>query len=67
MAKTKLTRLIAGVSIRNMYLNCVGWNEQQEEGEGEEEDGDTSNTQTDCRTYLDDGMLTSTNRYSIKE
>jgi peptidoglycan/xylan/chitin deacetylase (PgdA/CDA1 family) len=50
-----------------MYLNCVGWNEQQEEGEEEEEDGDTLNTQTDCRTFSDDGMLTPTNRYSIKE
>ena len=48
-----------------MYLNCDGWNEQ-EEGEGEE-DGDGSNTQTDCRTYSDDGTLTYANRYSIRE
>ena len=48
-----------------MYLNCDGWNDQ-EEGE-EEEDGDGSNTQTDCRTYSDDGTLTYANRYSIKE
>jgi peptidoglycan/xylan/chitin deacetylase (PgdA/CDA1 family) len=48
-----------------MYLNCDGWNEQ-EEGE-EEEDGDGSNTQTDCRTYSDDGTLTYANRYSIRE
>jgi peptidoglycan/xylan/chitin deacetylase (PgdA/CDA1 family) len=47
------------------YLNCDGWNEQ-EEGE-EEEDGDGSNTQTDCRTYSDDGTLTYANRYSIRE
>src|SRR5918999_235881 len=44
-----------------MYLNCDGWNEQ------EEEDGDGTNTQTDCRTYSDDGTLTYANRYSIKE
>ena len=50
-----------------MYLNCDGWNEQQEEGEGEEEVGDGSNTQTDCRTYSDDGTLTYANRYSIRE
>jgi peptidoglycan/xylan/chitin deacetylase (PgdA/CDA1 family) len=46
-----------------MYLNCDGWNEQ----EGEEENGDKSNTQTDCRTYFDDGTLTYANRYSIRE
>ncbi|HEX2068433.1 MAG TPA: polysaccharide deacetylase family protein, partial [Nitrososphaeraceae archaeon] len=50
-----------------MYLNCDGWNEQQEEGEGEEKDGVKSNTQTDCRTYSDDGTLTYANRYSIRE
>jgi len=46
-----------------MYLNCVGWNEQEEE----EENGYKSNVQTDCRTYSDDGTLTYANRYSIKE
>ena len=46
-----------------MYLNCDGWNEQEEE----EEDGDKSNTQMDCRTYSDDGTLTYANRYSIRE
>jgi peptidoglycan/xylan/chitin deacetylase (PgdA/CDA1 family) len=45
-----------------MYLNCDGWNEQ-EEGE----DGEESNVQTDCRTYSDDGTLTYANRYSIRE
>jgi peptidoglycan/xylan/chitin deacetylase (PgdA/CDA1 family) len=45
-----------------MYLNCDGWNEQEEE-----ENGYKSNTQTDCRTYSDDGTLTYANRYSIKE
>jgi peptidoglycan/xylan/chitin deacetylase (PgdA/CDA1 family) len=48
-----------------MYLNCDGWNEQEEGEEGE--DGDGSNTQTDCRTYSDDGTLTYANRYSIRE
>jgi peptidoglycan/xylan/chitin deacetylase (PgdA/CDA1 family) len=43
-----------------MYLNCDGWNEQ-------EEDIDKSNVQTDCRTYFDDGTLTYANRYSIRE
>ena len=43
-----------------MYLNCDGWNEQ-------EENDYISNVQTDCRTYSDDGMLTYANRYSIKE
>jgi peptidoglycan/xylan/chitin deacetylase (PgdA/CDA1 family) len=45
-----------------MYLNCDGWNEQEDD-----DDGDKSNTQTDCRTYSDDGTLTYANRYSIKE
>src|ERR671915_2155932 len=44
-----------------MYLNCDGWNEQ------EEVDNYNSNVQTDCRTYFDDGTLTYANRYSIKE
>ncbi|MDQ3970321.1 MAG: polysaccharide deacetylase family protein [Thermoproteota archaeon] len=44
-----------------MYLNCDGWNEQ------EEVDSYNSNVQTDCRTYFDDGTLTYANRYSIKE
>ena len=44
-----------------MYLNCDGWNQQ------EEVDSHNSNTQTDCRTYSDDGTLTYANRYSIKE
>jgi peptidoglycan/xylan/chitin deacetylase (PgdA/CDA1 family) len=44
-----------------MYLNCDGWNQQ------EEVDNYNSNVQTDCRTYSDDGMLTYANRYSIKE
>ncbi len=50
-----------------MYLNCDGWNEQQGEVKEEEEDGVKSNTQTDCRTYSDDGTLTYANRYSIRE
>jgi Polysaccharide deacetylase len=44
-----------------MYLNCDGWNEQ------EEVDNYNSNVHTDCRTYFDDGTLTYANRYSIKE
>jgi hypothetical protein len=44
-----------------MYLNCDGWNQQ------EEVDSYNSNVQTDCRTYSDDGTLTYANRYSIKE
>jgi peptidoglycan/xylan/chitin deacetylase (PgdA/CDA1 family) len=50
-----------------MYLNCDGWNEQEEEAVEEEEDGDKSNTQTYCRTYYNDGTLTYANRYSIRE
>jgi Polysaccharide deacetylase len=46
-----------------MYLNCDGWNDQQEEVDNNY----ISNTQTDCRTYSDDGKLTYANRYSIKE
>jgi peptidoglycan/xylan/chitin deacetylase (PgdA/CDA1 family) len=50
-----------------MYLDCNGWN-AQEEGEGKgEEDDHKSNVQTDCRTYSDDGTLTYANRYSIRE
>ena len=45
-----------------MYLNCDGWNEQEEV-----DNYYISNTQTDCRTYSDDGTLTYANRYSIKE
>ena len=47
-----------------MYLNCDGWNEQQEE---EVDNYYTSNVQTDCRTYSDDGTLTYANKYSIRE
>ena len=46
-----------------MYLNCDGWNDQQEEADNYY----ISNVQTDCRTYSDDGTLTYANRYSIKE
>jgi Polysaccharide deacetylase len=45
-----------------MYLNCDGWNEQEEV-----HNYYISNVQTDCRTYSDDGTLTYANRYSIKE
>ena len=45
-----------------MYLNCDGWNEQEEV-----DNYYISNVQTDCRTYSDDGTLTYANRYSIKE
>jgi peptidoglycan/xylan/chitin deacetylase (PgdA/CDA1 family) len=44
-----------------MYLNCDGWNEQ------EEMDNYKSNVQTDGRTYSDDDTLTYANRYSIRE
>ena len=44
-----------------MYLNCDGWNNDQEEKDYQ------SNIQTDCRTYFDDGTLTYANRYSIRE
>ena len=44
-----------------MYLNCDGWNKDQEEQDYQ------SNIQTDCRTYFDDGKLTYANRYSIRE
>jgi hypothetical protein len=47
-----------------MYLNCDGWNEQEEQNQ---KDIDKSNVQTDCRTYFDDGTLTYANRYSIRE
>jgi peptidoglycan/xylan/chitin deacetylase (PgdA/CDA1 family) len=45
-----------------MYLNCDGWNEQEEV-----DNYYISNVQTDCRTYSDDDTLTYANRYSIKE
>jgi hypothetical protein len=45
-----------------MYLNCDGWN-----GQEEVDNYYISNVQTDCRTYSDDGTLTYANRYSIKE
>jgi hypothetical protein len=45
-----------------MYLNCDGWNEQEEV-----DNYYKSNVQTDCRTYFDDGTLTYANRYSIRE
>jgi hypothetical protein len=54
---------ITGFS-KQMYLNCDGWNEEEE---AVEEDGAKSNTQTDCRTYSDNGTLTYANRYSIRE
>ena len=49
-----------------MYLNCDGWNDEQQEEE-EADNNYISNVQTDCRTYSDDGTLTYANRYSIKE
>ena len=45
-----------------MYLNCDGWNEQEEV-----DNYYISNVQTDCRTYSNDGTLTYANRYSIRE
>ena len=39
-----------------MYLRCDGFEEEGEEGES---------SQTDCRTFSDDGELTFVNRYSI--
>src|SRR5215208_2626422 len=43
-----------------MYLHCDGFKEGGG-GEGEEE----ASSQTDCRTFSDDGELTFANRYSI--
>ena len=36
-----------------MYLHCNGWTKES--------------SQTDCRTYFDNGTLTFANRYSIRE
>ncbi len=36
-----------------MYLHCDGWKQ--------------NSSQTDCRTYFDNGTLTFANRYSVKE
>ena len=44
---------IGGFTDGLMYLHCNGWKEYR--------------TQTDCRTYYDNGTLTYANRYDIKE
>ena len=46
---------IGGFVTGPMFLHCDGWKQQQ------------SSSQTDCRTYSDDGTLNYANRYDIKE
>ena len=46
---------IGGFVSSPMFLDCYGWKQQQD------------SSQTDCRTYSDDGELNYANRYDIKE
>jgi peptidoglycan/xylan/chitin deacetylase (PgdA/CDA1 family) len=46
---------IGGFVSSTMLLDCYGWKQQQD------------SSQTDCRTYSDDGELNYANRYDIKE
>jgi Polysaccharide deacetylase len=46
---------IGGFVSSPMLLDCYGWKQQQD------------SSQTDCRTYSDDGELNYANRYDIKE
>jgi peptidoglycan/xylan/chitin deacetylase (PgdA/CDA1 family) len=48
---------IGGFVTGPMFLHCDGWKRQQQQ----------SSSQTDCRTYSDNGMLNYANRYDIKE
>jgi peptidoglycan/xylan/chitin deacetylase (PgdA/CDA1 family) len=48
---------IGGFVSSPMFLDCYGWKQQQQH----------SSSQTDCRTYSDDGALNYANRYDIKE
>jgi peptidoglycan/xylan/chitin deacetylase (PgdA/CDA1 family) len=48
---------IGGFVSSPMFLHCYGWKQQQQQ----------SSSQTDCRTYSDDGALNYANRYAIKE
>jgi peptidoglycan/xylan/chitin deacetylase (PgdA/CDA1 family) len=48
---------IGGFVTDPMFLHCYGWKQQQQQ----------SSSQTDCRTYSDNGTLNFANRYDIKE
>jgi peptidoglycan/xylan/chitin deacetylase (PgdA/CDA1 family) len=48
---------IGGFVTGPMFLHCDGWKQRQQQ----------SSSQTDCRTYSDDGTLNYANRYGIKE
>jgi peptidoglycan/xylan/chitin deacetylase (PgdA/CDA1 family) len=48
---------IGGFVTGPMFLHCDGWKQQQQQ----------STSQTDCRTYSDNGKLNYANRYDIKE
>ena len=46
---------IGGFVSSPMFLDCYGWKQEQD------------SSQTDCKTYSDDGTLNYANRYDIKE
>jgi peptidoglycan/xylan/chitin deacetylase (PgdA/CDA1 family) len=48
---------IGGFVTDLMFLHCYGWKHKQQQ----------SSSQTDCRTYSDNGTLNFANRYDIKE
>ena len=47
---------IGGFISSPMFLDCYGWKQEQQDS-----------SQTDCKTYSDDGTLNYANRYDIKE
>jgi peptidoglycan/xylan/chitin deacetylase (PgdA/CDA1 family) len=51
---------IGGFVTGPMFLHCDGWKQQQQ-------DQQQTPSQTDCRTYSDNGTLNYANRYDIKE
>ena len=50
-----------------MFLDCTGWNNDNDDGTDDISSTiNSSTTQTDCREYSDDGRLNLVNRYTIR-
>ena len=50
-----------------MFLDCNGWNNDNDDGTDDISSTiNSSTTQTDCREYSDDGRLNLVNRYTIR-
>src|SRR5215210_6642459 len=50
-----------------MFLDCNGWNNDNDDGTDDISSSiNSGTTQTDCREYSDDGRLNMVNRYTIR-